>query len=86
MVTVFDATSEFSEGDGTEYARLGPFVLIPARSLLQRLSESRYRNSTPRPINRGTENLYQRSLETLEPAPHFSDDSDLMCNCPLRFQ
>ena len=40
MATVFDATTEFSKGDGTEYASLGPFVLVPARCLLQSLSES----------------------------------------------
>ena len=40
MVTVFGAATESSECDCTEDARLGPFVLVPARCLLQGLSES----------------------------------------------
>ena len=55
MVTVFDATTEVSEGDGTEDARLSPFVLIPARCLLQRLSENSVQEfdaSTDRPKHR----------------------------------
>lgn len=45
-----------------------------------------YRSLTPRLIDRSAENLYQRSLETLEPVPPFSDEGDLMCNLPLIFQ
>ena len=36
---MFDATAEFSESDCTGDARLSPFDLVPARCLLQRLSE-----------------------------------------------
>ena len=55
MVAVFDAATEFLEGDGTEYASLGQFVLVPARCLLQRLSENsvpEFDPSTDRPKRR----------------------------------
>ena len=67
MVTVFDATTEFSEGDGTEDARLGPFVLVPARCLLQRLSENSVQEfdaSTDRPKHRESVPTVTRDVGT----------------------
>ena len=72
MVAVFDAATEFSESDCTGDARLGPFVLIPARRLLQRLSESSVQEldaSTDQPKHR----------ESVPTVARVAEDSPCLC-------